>query len=69
MKNAYTYFFILLALCINTPNLAASEQYPLEAPDTSSPQATLKSFQTIIGKMIPIVEKVRTLGFSSVSLL
>ena len=64
MKNIYTYFFILLALCVNAPSLAANEQYPLEASDTSSPRATLKSFQTIIGKMIPIVEKVRTLGFS-----
>ncbi len=64
MKNAYTYFFILLALCVNTPNLAASEQYPLEAPDTSSPRATMKTFQTIIRNAKPIVAKVGTSGFS-----
>ena len=64
MKNTYTYFFLLLALCVNTPNLAANERYPLEAPDTSSPRATLKSFQTIIQKAVPIVRKVRELGFS-----
>jgi MscS family membrane protein len=64
MKNTYTYFFVLLALYVNTANLAANERYPLEAPDTSSPQATLKSFQTIIRKAMPIVGKVRELGFS-----
>jgi MscS family membrane protein len=64
MKNTYIYFFTLLALCVNTPNLAANERYPLEAPDTSSPRATLKSFQTIIRDALPIVAKVRELGFS-----
>ena len=64
MKSTYTCLFVLLALCINTPNLAANERYPLEAPDTSSPRATLKSFQTIIRKAMPIVGKVRELGFS-----
>jgi len=64
MKNTYIYFFTLLALCVNTPNLAANERYPLEAPDTSSPRATLKSFQTIIRNAMPIVAKVRELGFS-----
>ena len=64
MKNTYTYFFVLLALCINTPNLAANERYPLEAPDTSSPRATLKSFQSIIRNAMPMVAKVRQLGFS-----
>ena len=64
MKNTYTYFFLLLALCVNTPNLAANERYPLEAPDTSSPRATLKSFQTIIGKAMPIIGKMRELGLT-----
>ncbi len=64
MKNTYTYFFVLLALCVNTPNLAADERYPLEAPDTSSPRATLKSFQTILRNAVPIVRKVRESGFS-----
>lgn len=64
MKNTYTYFLILLALCVNTPNLAANERYPLEAPDTSSPRATLKSFQTIIQKAVPIVGKARELGLT-----
>ncbi|MFC1581118.1 mechanosensitive ion channel family protein [Thermodesulfobacteriota bacterium] len=64
MRHTFTYFFVLLAFCLNTPNLAANERYPLEAPDTSSPRATLKSFQTIIENANPIVEKVRTLGFS-----
>jgi MscS family membrane protein len=64
MKKIYTYFFILLALCINIPNLAANELYPLEAADTSSPRATLKSFRTIMRKSMPIVGKIRTLGFS-----
>jgi MscS family membrane protein len=45
-------------------NLAANERYPLEAPDTSSPRATLKGFQTTIRNAKPIVEKVRTMGFS-----
>lgn len=64
MKNTYIYFFMLLALCINTPNLAANERYPLEAPDTSSPRTTMKSFQTIIRNMMSIVGKVRTAGIS-----
>ena len=64
MKNIYTYLFTLLVLCVNTPNLAANERYPLEAPDTSSPRATMKSFQTIIRNAKPIVAKVRTSGFS-----
>ena len=64
MKNAYTCFFILLALCVNTSSLAASEPYPLEAPDTSSPRATIKTFQTIIRNTKPIVAKVSTSGFS-----
>ncbi len=64
MKNIYTYFVILLALCVNTPNLAANERYPLEAPDTSSPRATLKSFQTIMRNAKPIVDKIRTSGIS-----
>ena len=64
MKNTCTYFFMLLALCIYTPTLAANEPYPLEAPDTSSPQATLESFQTLIQDMKPIVGKVRTLGLT-----
>jgi len=65
MKNAYTYFFMLLALFVNTPNLSANEQYPLEAPDISSPRATLKSFQTNIRNAKPIVAKVSTSGFST----
>lgn len=64
MKNTYTYLFILLAFFVNIPNLAASEPYPLEAPDTSSPRATMKTFQTIIRNAKPIVAKVRTSGFS-----
>ena len=64
MKNTYTYLFVLLALCVNTPNLAANERYPLDAPDTSSPRATLKSFQTIMQNAMPIVGKVRTSGFT-----
>jgi MscS family membrane protein len=64
MKNSYMYLLILLALCVNTPNLAANERYPLEGPDTSSPRATLKSFQNTIRKAMPIVEKVIELGFS-----
>jgi len=64
MKNSYTYLFILLAFFVNIPNLAASEPYPLEAPDTSSPRATMKTFQTIIRNAKPIVAKVRTSGFS-----
>jgi len=64
MKNIYTYFFILLVLCVNTPNLSANEQYPLEAPDTSSPRATLESFQTLIRDMKPIVGKERTSGLT-----
>jgi MscS family membrane protein len=64
MKNIFVYVIVLLALCVNTPNLAANERYPLEAPDTSSPRATLKSFQTIIRNAMPIVAKVRELGFS-----
>ena len=64
MKNIYTYLFILLVLFVNTPNLAANERYPLEAPDTSSPRATMKTFQTIIRNAKPIVAKVRTSGFS-----
>ena len=64
MKNIYTYFLMLFALCIYTPTLAANEQYPLEAPDTSSPRATLESFQTLIRDMKPIVGKVRTSGLT-----
>jgi MscS family membrane protein len=64
VKNSYMYFLIFFALCVNTPNLAANERYPLAAPDTSSPRATLKSFQTIIRKAVPIVGKVIELGFS-----
>jgi MscS family membrane protein len=64
MKNICTCFFVLLALCVNAPNLAANERYPLEAPDTSSPRATLKTFQTIIRNAKPIVAKVSTSGFS-----
>jgi len=64
MKNIYTYFFILLVLCVNTPNLSANEQYPLEAPDTSSPRATLESFQTLSRDMKPIVGKERTSGLT-----
>jgi MscS family membrane protein len=64
MKNTYAYLFILLAFFVNIPNLTASEPYPLEAPDTSSPRATMKSFQTIIRNAKPIVAKVRTSGFS-----
>ena len=64
MKNSYTYLFILLAFFVNIPNLAANEPYPLEAPDTSSPRATMKTFQTIIRNAKPIVAKVRTSGFS-----
>jgi hypothetical protein len=64
MKNIYAYFLILLALCINTPNLAANERYPLETPDTSSPRTTMKRFQTIIRNAKPIVGKVRTLGLT-----
>ena len=65
MKNVYTYFFMLLALCIYTPTLAANEQYPLEAPDTSSPRATLESFQTLIQEAKPIIAKVKASGFSN----
>jgi hypothetical protein len=64
MKNIYTYFLMLFALCIYTPTFAANEQYPLEAPDISSPRATLESFQTLIRDMKPIVDKIRTLGLS-----
>jgi MscS family membrane protein len=64
MKNTFTYVIVLLALCVNTPNLAANERYPLEAADTSSPRATLKSFQTIIQKAVPIVGKARELGLT-----
>ncbi len=64
MKHIYTYFIILLTLCVNTPNLGANERYPLEAPDTSSPRATMKSFQTIIRNAKPIISKVRTSGYS-----
>ena len=64
MKKTYTYLFILLAFFVNIPNLAASEPYPLEAPDTSSPRATMKTFQTIIQNTKPIVAKVSTSGFS-----
>ena len=65
VKNRYTYFLmILLAFCVNATNVAANERYPLEGPDTSSPRATLKSFQNTIRKAMPIVEKVRELGFS-----
>ena len=65
MKNIYTCFFMLLALCIYTPTLAGNEQYPLEAPDTSSPRATLESFQALIREAKPIIGKVRTSGFSN----
>lgn len=64
MKNAYTSFLILLVVCINTPNLTASERYPLEAPETTSPRTTLRSFQTITQDAKPIVDKIRTSGFS-----
>jgi len=64
MKNFYTYFLMLLALCVSAPALAANEPYPLEAPDTSSPRATLESFQTLIRDMNPIVGKVRTSGLT-----
>ena len=64
MKNTCTYFFMLFALCVSTPNLSANEQYPLEAADTSSPQATLKSFQTMYLKAKPILDKIEISGFS-----
>ena len=65
MKNIYTYFLMLFALCVSAPNLAANDLYPLEAPDTSSPRATLESFQTIVREAKPIIGKVRTSGFSN----
>ena len=64
MKNIFLYFLILLVLFLNTSDLAASVKYPLEAADTSSPRATLKSFQNITRNVMPIMGKVRTSGFT-----
>jgi len=64
MKNIYTCLFIVLTLCLTTPNLAVGKQYPLEAADTSSPQATLKSFQALFLNARPILDKIATSGFS-----
>jgi len=64
MKNAYTCFIILITLYLTTPNLAVGKLYPLEVADTSSPRATLKSFQTLYLKARPILDKMATSGLS-----
>jgi MscS family membrane protein len=64
MKSIYTCLFILLSLCLIVPNLEASKLHPLEAADTSSPQATFKSFQSLFLKARPILDKIATSGFA-----
>jgi MscS family membrane protein len=65
MKYRYTYFLMLLAFFLNTPDSVANNRYPLEPPDTSSPRATLQGFQDTVRNAEPIMEKVKTQGFSS----
>ena len=58
MKLRLGFFLLLCALCVVTPAgaqdtrkddaAAAIDLHPLRPPDTSSPRATLRSFQTSI---------------------
>ena len=48
MRNLYRYLFLSLILSLTTVTAIADERYPLEPPDTSSPRATMESFQSVM---------------------
>lgn len=59
MKSFFLYLFIVTTLFINASGAGASVRHPLEVADTSSPRATLKSFQEIFLSAKPVMAKIR----------
>lgn len=59
MRCIYLYLFLSIALSLTPPNAISEERYPLEPPDTSSPRATMKSFQSIMREFKQALVKAR----------
>lgn len=57
MKSVFRYLFPLFVFLLCATNLIASEPYPLAPPDTSSPRATLQSFQGTMGDMARLLRE------------
>ena len=68
MKSISIYLFILLVFNLNISITSADERYPLEPPDTSSPRATLRTINSIMQAIKPILAKSRALGYLSAEL-
>ena len=57
MKSVFRYLFPLFVFLLCATHLIASEPYPLAPPDTSSPRATLQSFQGTMGDMARLLRE------------
>ena len=65
MRNLYRYLFLSLILSLTPATAIADERYPLEPPDTSSPRATMESFQGVMRDTKTVLMKSREWGVFS----
>ena len=61
-RRIYLYLFLSLAMSLTSATAIADERRPLEPPDTSSPRATMKSFQSVMRDTKQVLVKSRGWG-------